>query len=95
MRRNIDIDSTYVKIFLHFSTLFRCLIENARWDILLHFALYMPNTCIHSLIECFVFRFGKMMDQEPVSDKIVDAILREQADVYIPWDWRINSLVRE
>ncbi|XP_072047943.1 estradiol 17-beta-dehydrogenase 11-like isoform X1 [Amphiura filiformis] len=40
-------------------------------------------------------RFGKMMDQEPVSDQIVDAILREKADVYIPADWRFNCLVRD
>ena len=40
-------------------------------------------------------RFGRMMDQEPVTDLIVDAILGDRADVYIPSEWRIISVLRE
>lgn len=40
-------------------------------------------------------RFGRMLDQEPVTDIIVDAILRDRADVYIPSEWRIISTLRD
>ena len=37
-------------------------------------------------------RFGRMMDQEPVTDLIVDAILDDRTDVYISSEWRIISV---